>query len=80
VIYEDKTILIPANNETLGSSILKEALNKLLISTEDFHMYQLYIMDDPIKPSNIGLDLSIEEIRSCFIEDLVMIPFQLQKK
>jgi hypothetical protein len=24
--------------------------------------------------------LSIEEIRSCFIEDLVMIPFQLQKK
>jgi len=80
IIYEDKTILIPANNETLASTILKEVLEKLFIPNENIHMYKLNILYEPECPIKIGLELSIEHIRSDFPEDLLIIPFQLQKK
>jgi hypothetical protein len=79
IIYEDKTILIPSNNETLASTIVKEALEKFFIPNEDIHMYQLNLMDDPEWPTQIDSETSIEIIRSS-VPNLIIIPFQLQKK
>jgi hypothetical protein len=80
ITYENKTIVIPSNNETLVSTILKEALEKFLIQNEDTHMYELYVSDDPEKPTEVDLEFSINDIRSEFPDDSIIIPFQLQKK
>ena len=79
VIYEDRTILIPANNETKTSTILNKVLMKLSIPVGDSPRYELSILDDPSNPTAIDLELFIEDIRSFFPSDLVLIPFQLRK-
>jgi hypothetical protein len=80
VIYEDKTVCIPSNNETLVSTLLTEVLEKLSVPNNDMHMYKLIVIDDPKCPTQIDLDSSINEIRSFFPEDITIIPFQLQKR
>ncbi|CAF4109432.1 unnamed protein product [Didymodactylos carnosus] len=78
--YQDETITISVTNEILLSSIMKEALEKLLIPLYDIDMYELKVLDDPDSPTTVDLDSSIDEIRSDFHIESATPPFLLEKK
>ncbi|CAF1111410.1 unnamed protein product [Didymodactylos carnosus] len=78
--YQDETITISVTNEILLSSIMKEALEKLLIPLDDIDMYELKVLDDPDSPTTVDLDSSIDEIRSDFHIESATPPFLLEKK
>ncbi|CAF3824124.1 unnamed protein product, partial [Rotaria sp. Silwood1] len=80
ITYQDEIIMISTTNETLLSSILKQTLEKLLIPLDDIDRFVLNLMDDPENPTDVDLDLSIDEIRLGFSTEFNIIPFQLQKK
>ena len=81
VTYEERTIILPANNQTLLSTILVEVLEKLFIENKDINMYQLYLTDnDQDGPTKMDLDLSMEDILSDLPENSTIIPFQLKNK
>ncbi|CAF3861087.1 unnamed protein product [Rotaria sordida] len=80
ITYQNRIIMISTTNETLLSSILKETLEKLLIPIDDIDMFTLNLIDDPESPTNVDLDLSIDDIHLDFFSESNIIPFQLQKK
>ncbi|CAF1416941.1 unnamed protein product, partial [Rotaria sordida] len=80
ITYQNRIIMISTTNETLLSSILKETLEKLLIPIDDIDIFTLNLMDDPESPTNVDLDLSIDDIHLGFFSESNIIPFQLQKK
>ncbi|CAF4361490.1 unnamed protein product [Didymodactylos carnosus] len=80
ITYQDGIITISVTNEILLSSIMEEALEKLLIPLDDIDMYELKVLDDPDSPTTVDLDSSIDEIRSDFHIESARLPFLLEKK
>ncbi|CAF1212894.1 unnamed protein product [Rotaria sp. Silwood1] len=80
ITYRDGTCKISATYETLLSSIMKEALETLLISLEDIDMYELKVLDDPDNPTSVDLESSINDIRTDFHIESDTLPFLLEKK
>ncbi|CAF4341002.1 unnamed protein product, partial [Rotaria sp. Silwood2] len=64
IIYEDRTFMISTTYETLLSTILEEALEKLAIPKADITMFYLNLLDDPENPTSIDLEFSIGDICS----------------
>ncbi|CAF3127788.1 unnamed protein product, partial [Rotaria sp. Silwood2] len=80
ITYQDEILMISTTSETLLSSILKETLEKLLIPLDDIDRFELNLIDDPESPTNVDLDLSIDDIHLDYFTESNIIPFQLQKK
>jgi hypothetical protein len=80
VIYEERSIIIPANKTTLASTIVEEAFEKLFLPKEQMDMYELHVVDDQENLEEIDSSFSIDDIlTSCSIESTV-ISIKLMKK
>ncbi|CAF1278958.1 unnamed protein product [Rotaria sp. Silwood1] len=76
--YEDQTIILPCNKETLISTIYDEACAKFCITKEDTQIYELYALD--VDQTQVELDMTIDQISSLFSEKLITLPFLIKKK
>ncbi|CAF4719416.1 unnamed protein product, partial [Rotaria sp. Silwood1] len=78
VRYDNQTIVLPCSDETSAATIIEETLQKLRISYQNCHMYELIALaDDRI---TIESDMSIEDIYELFPARPTTIPFELIKK
>ncbi|UJR29383.1 hypothetical protein I4U23_010595 [Adineta vaga] len=77
--FNEQIIVLPCTSDILVNRILKETLEKLHISQEDYHLYELYALTDDDRIV-IEDDISIEEIYELFPSKPTTIPFELMKK
>ncbi|CAF2977434.1 unnamed protein product [Rotaria sp. Silwood2] len=80
ITYQNETITISATDDTSLSSIMKEVLEKLLISVDDIEMFEFQMLDESESSINVDLDSTVTEIRTDFNITSDTLPFQLVKK
>jgi hypothetical protein len=78
ITCSERTIILPCRQDTSASTIVRECLEKLHISSDNIDMYELIALADD--PAQIDFDLSMEDIQQLFSSDSTTIPLELKKK
>ncbi|CAF3873177.1 unnamed protein product [Rotaria sp. Silwood2] len=76
--YEDQTITLPCNRETLVSTIFDEACSIFCITKEHTQVYELYALG--ADQTQIELDMTIDDICDLFLEKQTTLPLLITKK
>ena len=79
VIHEGQTIIVPSDNQTLASTILKESLKKFAIPEEHHSMYELVVITDEQRLLNIDFGSLLRDIQSKFYKNKKIVSLQLRK-
>ena len=79
ILYEGKTMIIPASETTTALVLIKDTLKKLSI-TQHPDQYELYLVTGPENLDEIDSTFTMDDIKTCFEIKSTLIPFQLIKK
>ncbi|CAF2244296.1 unnamed protein product [Rotaria magnacalcarata] len=77
ITYGDHTIMLPCNESTLLSTIMKEICERFQILESCHSMYRLILMNDD--QTQTDWDDAIDDVLGQFPDGTTVIPFQLEK-
>ncbi|CAF2184712.1 unnamed protein product [Rotaria magnacalcarata] len=77
ITYENKTITLPCNKETLVSSVLDQACSSFCITREETCVYTLYALD--ADQTQIDSAMTVNDICGLFPEKQTKIPLLMKK-
>ncbi|CAM4768543.1 unnamed protein product [Rotaria magnacalcarata] len=77
ITYGDHTIMLPCNESTLLSTIMKEICGRFQILESCHSMYRLILMNDD--QTQTDWDDAIDDVLGQFPDGTTVIPFQLEK-
>ncbi|CAM2724188.1 unnamed protein product, partial [Rotaria socialis] len=80
ITYQNETITISATDDTPISSIMKEVLEKLLVSVDDIEMFEFQVLEEPDSSISVDLDSTVTELRTDLDIESDTLSFQLVKK
>ena len=78
VTYENKTITLPCNKETLISVVLDQACSAFCITKEDNYVYELYASD--AHQTQINSSMTVDDICGLFPEKQTTITLRMKKQ
>jgi hypothetical protein len=84
ISYNNRTIIVPCNQETQVSEIIKYVFDSLLLEGEAIESYKLLLINDEHR-SQVGADLTIEDLLQMLYDDTIpeetlILKFELEKK
>jgi hypothetical protein len=77
ITYENQTLILPCNDITLLSTVMKEVCERFHIPEDRYQMYELVIMDEDQR--QIDLDTPVGDVLSLLPDDTTLIPLQLKE-
>ncbi|CAF3121404.1 unnamed protein product [Rotaria socialis] len=77
IMYSNQNVSLPCHQDTPIEIVVKETLQKLHMSKEDMNLYELIALDDD--RTQIGFDLSVNDIKELLSIDSTTISLELKK-
>ncbi|CAM4848309.1 unnamed protein product, partial [Rotaria magnacalcarata] len=78
IMYSNQNVSLPCHHDTPIEIIVKETLQKLHMSKDDMNLYELITLDDD--RTQIGFDLSVNDIKELLSIDSTTISLELKEK
>ena len=78
ITCDEKTVVLPCDETTTASSLLREAAEKLFIPSEHIDRYSIFALDG--EETEIHPDTTMDDIRDLFSSPTSIIPLALKRK